>query len=116
MAETEKRQPSGINARAVLWAGIAVVAGILLAAAASYLLWRWWSAPDAGRTPAFAPPQLDAAPQERRAQYFAEKRKLLESWEWIDRQKGIARIPIEQAMRAMAAQGGDADPARREQE
>lgn len=117
----EQHQPTGISARAVLWGGFAIAAGIVLAAAAAYLLWRWWGAPsgveplgepNAGQLPAIERPQLQAAPQDERAQYFAEKRRLLDSWEWIDRQRGIARIPLEQAMQLMAARG--AGPAQKE--
>lgn len=110
MADNEQalHQPDGIHARGVLWGGAAIVLGIVLAALASWLLWRWWNAPagpNSGDLPAPASPPLQSAPQPERAAYFAEKRKLLESWEWIDRQNGIARIPVEEAMRIMAARG-----------
>jgi hypothetical protein len=59
-------------------------------------------------------PALQSAPQQDRAQYDAEKRKLLDSWEWVDRQRGIARIPVEEAMRIMAARGGNAAVALKE--
>lgn len=107
--------PGDINARSVLWGGIAIALGTVLAALAAYLLWQWWNAssglrplvgPNAGTLPVIASPVLQSAPQQERAQYFAEKRKLLESWTWVDRQHGIARIPVEEAMRIMAARGG----------
>jgi hypothetical protein len=113
MAEEQaKRPPSELNARGVLWGGVAIAFGTVLAALVSYLLWQRWSAPsgeqafggpNANAVPQIAPPVLQSAPQQERAQYFAEKQKLLDSWEWIDRQHGIARIPVEQAMQIMAA-------------
>lgn len=127
MAENKQQaaaQPPGdINARSVLWGGIAIALGTALAALASYLLWQWGNAPsgvqplggpNAGMLPAVAPPGLQSAPQQERAQYFSEKRRLLESWEWVDRQHGIARIPVEEAMRIMAARGGKAVGASKE--
>src|SRR5262249_44025639 len=32
------------------------------------------------------------------------KRRELEEWGWVDRQKGVARIPIEEAMRSVATE------------
>lgn len=119
MAEDKQQaapQPTGdINARSVLWGGMAITLGTMLAALGAYLLWQWGNAPsgvqplggpNAGILPAIASPVLQSAPQQERAQYFAEKQRLLESWEWVDRQHGIARIPVEEAMRIMAARGG----------
>lgn len=109
-----KRPPGKVHVRGVLWGGAAIIFGIVLAALASYLLWQRWGAPsgaqafggpNAGAVAQAAPPVLQSAPQQDRARYFAEKRKLLASWAWIDRQRGIARIPVEEAMRIMAARG-----------
>jgi len=107
MAEEQaKRPPSELNARGVLWGGVAIAFGTVLAALVSYLLWQRWSTPfEAPNMLQLVPPILQSAPQQERAQYFAEKQKLLDSWEWIDRQRGIARIPVEEAMRIMAAHG-----------
>lgn len=106
--------PNHVNVRGVVWGGASIAIGIVLVVLAAWLLWQWWGAPsgaqpyggpDAGKVPRVAPPTLQSAPRQDRAQYEAEKRKLLESWEWIDQQRGIARIPIEEAMRIMASQG-----------
>jgi hypothetical protein len=51
-------------------------------------------------------PLLQPAPQPDRVRYMQEKRHLLDSYGWVDRQAGIARIPLEEAMRLMAARGG----------
>ncbi|MGE5648661.1 hypothetical protein [Noviherbaspirillum sp. UKPF54] len=112
MADAAAHEPAGLNARGVLWGGVAIVTGILLAATAAYFLWRLWSGPGSGpsasRPPQIAQPVLQAAPQDERAAYFAEKRKLLDSWEWIDRERGVARIPVQEAMRIMTAHGNNA--------
>ncbi|HEX7636315.1 MAG TPA: hypothetical protein VF427_13695 [Noviherbaspirillum sp.] len=106
-AESGQAQPSstGLHVRGVLWGGIAIAGCTVLAAVVSYLLWQRWNTPpvpEPQTLPALANPLLQSAPQPERAQYFAEKNRLLESWEWIDRQRGIARIPVEQAMRIIA--------------
>ncbi len=113
-----QHQPSEFNVRGVVWGGIAIAIGIAFAAILSYFLWQRWSLPDGERpyggpnafsVPSFDKPQLQSAPQLERAQYFAEKRQLLESWGWVDRSAGIARIPVEEAMRLNAEDGGNAD-------
>lgn len=115
--EQGKRPPSEVHVRGVLWGGAAIALGIAVTAFASWLLWQRWGAPsgaeafggpNAGAVPQAEPPALQSAPQPDRAQYFAEKQKLLDSWEWIDRQRGIARIPVQEAMRIMAARGDEA--------
>lgn len=107
-------QAADINLRGVIWGGMLIVAGILIAASAAYLLWQRWNEPGSGanavRLPEISPPVLQAAPQEDRVRYIAEKQKLLESWEWIDQDKGIARIPVAEAMRILAARGGQTEP------
>lgn len=90
---------------------IGVLAGLLAvigcAAAVVYALAGAYDAPLGGPN---APmnvridgPQLQSAPQYDRSRYFAEKDQQLERYEWIDRSRGIARIPIADAMRIMAA-------------
>ncbi len=43
-------------------------------------------------------PRLQVAPIDDYAHYLAQKRAQLDSTGWIDREHGIAHIPIEQAM------------------
>jgi hypothetical protein len=113
---TAMRRHSDINGRRVVLGGVAIALGVVATALVAYFLWQRWSAtpgapppggPNAAAIPAIAPPVLQAAPQQERAQYFAEKQRLLESWEWVDKRAGIARIPIEEAMQITAARGGD---------
>jgi hypothetical protein len=86
-------------------AGLAIV--IVVAAAAVRGLVGWWDAPPGGPNEAFemriAGPQLETAPQYERARYFAGKDRLLHRYEWVDRARGVARIPIEDAMRLVAS-------------
>lgn len=100
--QSAKHETSGIHVRGVLWGAAAIALGIVLAALVAYFLSERWSVPGEG-VPSAASPTLQSAPQQERAQYFAEKQHLLTSWEWIDRQHDVARIPVEEAMRIMAA-------------
>jgi hypothetical protein len=108
-ATPREHEQEDVNLRAIAWAGAALAATIALVCLAAYLLWQFWGpaqAYDAPNTPLDfkpSPPTLESAPQPARAAYFAEKEKLLNSWEWIDPKQGIARIPVEQAMRMLAA-------------
>ncbi len=102
---------------AAVLGGLALV--IVACAGAVHFLATAWdvplagaSAPDAVRV---AQPQLEAAPQIDRTRYFAEKEALLKRYEWIDREHGVARIPIDAAMAIVAAESAskrDAEPKR----
>jgi hypothetical protein len=104
-------EDGGIHARAIRRGALAIAGGIVLAVASA-----WWllhvlgPAENTARPPAVIPaPRLQPAPQDERAAYFAEKEKRLGSYGWIDRPGGVAHIPLEEAMRLMAArqqQGG----------
>lgn len=97
-----------VNVRAIGIGGIAIVCGIAFALAAAFFLLRERgpaanTAPHAFKAPV---PLLQTAPEIDRAGYFAEKERLTGSYAWVDRQAGIARIPVDQAMAALAARAG----------
>jgi hypothetical protein len=96
-----------LNLRGLAWGAAVIVGGIACALLASSLMLRVEG--PAANTPPHpfrgAPPLLQPAPQPDRATYFAEKRRLLDSYGWVDRQAGIARIPLEHAMKLLAARG-----------
>ncbi len=62
---------------------------------------------DVDRRLAISPPEprLQTAPAADLAAYLSKERKLLDSYGWVDRDHGIAHIPIEEAMRRLAQQG-----------
>lgn len=98
---------SGIQLRAVLLGAAAIVLAIALALLIAYLFWARLrpAGPDGGPNAAFdfkvTSPRLESAPQPERADYLAEKNRLLQSWQWIDKPAGIARIPMDAAMQLM---------------
>jgi hypothetical protein len=107
----------GIHLRAVLWVGAAIALTLALVGGAAYWLWSdrlpgpWRGAPNTRLDFKTEGPLLDSAPQPARVAYEAEKQRLLDSWQWIDRSKGVARIPIEQAMALMVQQAKEKERA-----
>jgi hypothetical protein len=63
--------------------------------------------PDTDRALTIAPPppRLQTDPSEDLAQFLADEDKRLNTYYWIDKEKGIVHIPIEQAMQELAEEG-----------
>ena len=59
---------------------------------------------------AMPPPALQTDAQQDLAQLRAREEQLLNTYYWIDRDKGIVHIPIAEAMRRVAAKGVDGFP------
>ncbi|VTU33546.1 hypothetical protein H4CHR_03236 [Variovorax sp. PBS-H4] len=97
-----------VHARTILWSGMAIALGVVLAVTAVFVLLRLWNTPpgaDSARLDYHATvpqPQLQSAPQPDLARYRAQKRQILESSGWVDRDHGVARIPIATAMDLLA--------------
>jgi hypothetical protein len=106
------REDRGIHLAAIRLGALAIAAGIVFALAGSWMLLRWLGpATNTASAPAAIPaPRLQPAPQQERVRYFAEKERRLATWGWVDRDAGIAHIPLDEAMRLMAARAG-ANPA-----
>ncbi len=68
--------------------------------------------PDVDRTPRLVPPaprlQTDGAADLRR--FRADEDRRLGTYYWIDKQKGIVHVPIEQAMKTLAQTGAQGFP------
>jgi hypothetical protein len=96
-----------LNLRGLGWGAAIIVGGIACALLAAALMLR--ERGPAANTPPQpfqgTTPLLQPAPQPDRAAYFAEKHRLLDSYGWVDRQAGIARIPLDEAMKLVAARG-----------
>lgn len=56
----------------------------------------------------FAKPRLQTNDVGDLARLLAEQRDRLNRYTWVDRDKGIATIPIEEAMKRVVARGADA--------
>jgi hypothetical protein len=55
-------------------------------------------------------PRLQTNPAQDLASFEAEQQKRLSSYYWIDKQKGVVHIPIEEAMKELAKKGIDGFP------
>jgi hypothetical protein len=106
-------QPDGASAKI----GAAGLGGVLalaaIAAAIVFGLYSWFEMRGV-RAPATAleraelqprGPRLESDPLRDRLALEAQARARIESYGWVDRQRGIARIPIERAMALQAAKG-----------
>jgi hypothetical protein len=74
--------------------------------------------PDVGRTLRIAPPgprlQTDAAGDLQK--FRADEERRLNTYYWMDKQKGIVHIPIDQAMKKLAATGAPGFPKGQDQQ
>jgi hypothetical protein len=102
------RPGDAIDARGLLLAVACVVGAIALALVVGWLLHREWTAgTDVASQPA-SPVQASSAlrlqldPARDIEAYRAQKQALLAGYAWVDRERGLVRIPIEDAMRAIA--------------
>src|SRR4051812_5369794 len=55
--------------------------------------------------PISGPVRLQPDPAQDIALFRAQKQSLIDRYEWVDREHGIARIPIDRAMALLAEQG-----------
>ena len=67
---------------------------------------------DVSRALTVEPPQprLQTDPSEDLARFLVDEDKRLNTYYWIDKEKGIVHIPIEQAMQELAEEGIDGFP------
>jgi hypothetical protein len=115
MAETgaahhfEKHEPGGIT----VWTVILIAAGFLLFVAVSlaalYFYYAWSTRAVAPPEPrSFPKPALEATPLLDLQTLQDRQRGQLSGYAWVDRDHGIARIPMERAMKIIAARGAGA--------
>lgn len=105
-------ETSDVSIRLIGWSGLALVASLVLSAGAvAALLARVDSGtppvrqPLAVKTEAPPAPRLETHPVADRLAREAVARKQLSGYGWRDRANGLARIPIERAMRLQAERG-----------
>ena len=106
-------QPPDVDSRVVFTVTMGFLIFVALSMTGLFFYLRA-DAPGALNTPSerqFPQPALQKAPQSDLRQFEAEQRAALSGYAWVDRNKGIARIPIEDAMRIIAERGEHAyDP------
>ena len=89
--------------------GLVGVSGAAVIATALVLAWIFPETPGARFVPAHLPsspvPALQTSPRADMARFYAEEMQQLNSAGWIDRTSGRVHMPIEAAMRKLAAEG-----------
>ena len=104
------------NVRYLIYSGIAIVVAVIASLLVSWGVLGYFthhrplgppSSPLAKGRPMPPPgmPRLQAAPRKDLDQYLQQQNQVLSSYGWVDRQKGIVRIPIDQAMSLLLKQG-----------
>jgi hypothetical protein len=106
-------EPPGVANRAVTMSVAGFFALVLVSMAVLFVYLRG-NVPAAFRPPvkqSFPEPRLQVVPRADLIALESQQRARLSSYGWVDREKGIARIPIEEAMRAVVERGDRAyDP------
>ena len=105
MNDTHRHEASLVDARALHRVALGLGVGLVLIAALMYPLLRFWLAPQiaAGLQAPPPAPRLQAEPAADLVAERAQQRQRLEGYGWVDRDGGIAHIPIERAMALLAA-------------
>ena len=115
MAENNKHRPgfeeSDVNVVAVGKFGVALLLVTILAMALLVGLFNYFKASEGGAattvdpTKVFPHPQLQQAPIPDLKAVRAAEDQVLNNYGWVDRQKGVVRIPIAQAMDMVVKKG-----------
>lgn len=104
-------EQSDLNVVAVGKFGIALLLVILAAMALLVGVFRYFQASEGGRavnvdpTTVFPHPQLQTTPIPDLKAVRAAEEQVLNSYGWVDQQKGIVRIPIARAMELVVRKG-----------
>jgi hypothetical protein len=106
-------QPPDVAANVILLAVAGFLGFVALTMAGAFFFLKA-GAPDALRPPVehrFPEPVLQKTPQADLKHFELEQRMALSAYGWVDRSKGLVRIPVGEAMRIIAARGEHAyDP------
>jgi hypothetical protein len=109
-------EESDVNVRAILGIGAGLFAVCAVVCVVAALLFTYFTGA-AARVPRMFPlaaerqtqlppePRLQTSPREDMEKLRAGESAVLESYGWVDRKAGIARIPIEKAMKLTVQHG-----------
>ena len=110
VARVQGYEPDQPRLAGLVLGALAIVGAVVLAIVVAWLIVRGLAADETAEKPRQPPtivggPSLQAAPERDFPAFHAEKSKLIHEYGWVDRSRGIVRIPIEQAMALLARQG-----------
>jgi len=107
-----------VNARSSFWFGVWILVVMVVVALLVRPLYHMLAEEEAGSQPpaAYLPraergeleppgPRLQVHPEADLAAFRSQEDEILGGYGWVDKEKGVARIPIEEAMRLVAEQG-----------
>jgi hypothetical protein len=121
--QREHHDPAGYERRdAAAWptirVGLSILATMFLTAAVLVPLFRFFERREkaeqrpaatvlgpSARAPQPAFPHLVTSEPAVLAQFRAQEDALLTSWGWVEKDRGIARMPVDEAMKIVAARG-----------
>lgn len=116
----KRHEGEGVNYRVIVWVAIAVVLSAILIHLVLLLLMAHFerqAQADRGPLPprippaeTFPVPRLQVAPTEELQRLRADEKAQLEGYAWVDRSRGLIRIPIERAMELLAAPSATGSP------
>ena len=109
--ERPQQEQRDVSVRWVALVALGILATVLIVAAIGRFLTGVSGPARAGPTATSIarPKWLSSDPDEQRADFEREKESRLNSYGWVDRENGIAHVPIEQAMRIRAGANERAD-------
>ncbi|HVO93958.1 MAG TPA: hypothetical protein VMT22_14005 [Terriglobales bacterium] len=106
---------SDLDPKKIGWFGIALALLMIAVVAVSYLLFDYFYTTVSRARPQPSPlsysreptpePRLSVKPGDELKALRTEETKLLEGYDWIDRDRGIVRIPIARAIDILAQRG-----------
>jgi hypothetical protein len=108
-------EPDQPELRGVALGAGAIVAAVIIAIVVAFLIVRHLTEDETAEKPRQAPaisggPRLQAMPERDFPAFHAQKQRLLGEYAWVDRDKGIVRIPIERAMALLVQQHAGTAP------
>lgn len=110
MGERRMPQPPGV-ANGIVISAVAGLLGFVALSMIGLFFYLRSAAPDAFKAAVenqFPEPALQKHPQDDLKNFERQQRAALSGYGWVDQPKGLARIPIEQAMQIVAARGAHA--------
>ena len=107
---SKRYMPEGLHLKGIGVGALSIVAAIAFALTVAYAIThvgvegpRPWPGTAAGHPPSIRADAILQPDPARDVQAFvAQKRRLLDGYAWVDRERTVARIPIERAMALLA--------------
>jgi hypothetical protein len=109
-------EESDVDIRGILVSGAVFIVAAVVIHVAIWILFRYFDAREAQRVVPMYPlaaqesrvppgPRLQTNPREDMRELRARDDEILTSYGWVDKNAGIARIPIEEAMKLVVERG-----------